>query len=382
MKTSIIHAFFAIILVAAIGCKKDLTQSLNESAELQSQMLPADVQAEIDQAIVEIENDYNNPPSDGVVGNRAVVHVPAGSVDALQDAIDEAGWGGKVIVESGEHWESETVVIDHTVRIIGQDGAKVYFNTIAASAKNEQGYVLTEAGFHVKNANHVWIKGLEIYPQQSTGSMAIWLEGGRMARIEGNKISAFKYAIWLSDNSNAVGIYDNEIDGASNVTIWGITVESGKSVKIKENHLDQCVVGIFLSDERSITKDNHVSNSVMGYLLCTVQGTIVKPDGELLQPAISCAKAKLIRNNAQNNYWNYLVIDGAHHNFLVRNNASNPGLYDVELAGPTSRFGFPAPTSYSNFVVNPNSSIITKDCGVDNTVLGGTMVNNEEDPCF
>ena len=377
MKTSIIHAFFAIILVAAIGCKKDLTQSLTESAELQSQMLPADVQAEIDQAILEIENDYNNPPSDGVVGNRAVVYVPAGSVDALQDAIDEAGWGGKVIVESGEHWESETVVIDHTVRIIGQDGAKVYFNT------SDKGFVLfnyyeMDPAIYIKNANFVWVQGLEIVPKKSAGSVGIYLERAQYARIKDNTIMNHYFGIVINENSNNSGVYDNTLINDFGVfeSGMGLVNIDGRSTKIKGNYFSGFRFGVFASDSRGVLMNNEFDdNPDTGVILCTFQGDIKLPNGKALEKANSCSKWKLVNNDSHDNDgFNYFLIDGANHNFLVNNKASNAGLQDVFLAPPLIINGAPALPASNNFVVNPSNSIVYRDCGEDNTVLGGTEI--------
>jgi nitrogen fixation protein len=381
MSNKITLALFTLAVFILAGCAKDEAPT-PDALQIQNPEIPADIQASVDEALAELEADYNNPPSTGEVGSRASVYVPAGSVDALTDAIEDAGWGGKVVLRSGDHWESETVMIKHTVRIIGENGAKLYLNTLPADATDGDGQILTEPGIHVKNANLVRIENIEFLPTGPSGSMALFLEGGRIARIQGNKFTNFKYPVWLSDLSNATGIYDNEFYGGGGITVWGITLESGKSVKVKGNYFQDCVVGLFLSDERAIASDNVAVNGSIGILLCTVQGTIVMPDGEVLQKAISCTQARVIKNNCHDNYWNYLVIDGANHNFLFRNEAANAGLYDVELAGPTARFGTPSPTSSNNFVVNPNNNIITKDCGVNNTVLAGTMVNNEEDPCF
>ncbi len=78
----------------------------------------------------------------------------------------------------------------------------------------------------------------------------------------------------------------------------------------------------------------------------------------------------------------YLVIDGANNNFLKDNNASNNGTYDIELTGDTFRFGFHTSKSFENKVVAGKfQNIRIKNCGENNTVKGGQLVDNSVDPC-
>jgi hypothetical protein len=39
-------------------------------------------------------------------------------------------------------------------------------------------------------------------------------------------------------------------------------------------------------------------------------------------------------------------------------------------------------SSYENTVVVGNSVYVVKDCGLDNTVIGGILVDNDADQCF
>ncbi len=59
----------------------------------------------------------------------ATVTLAAGSTDGLADAIDEAGHGGTVIVESGLHEESGGVTVEFPVSIIGEPGAIIRVTT-------------------------------------------------------------------------------------------------------------------------------------------------------------------------------------------------------------------------------------------------------------
>ena len=80
-----------------------------------------------------------------------------------------------------------------------------------------------------------------------------------------------------------------------------------------------------------------------------------------------------------------MIIDGVNNCKLINNSAENCALYDVEFVGPTLRFGTPEPlpTSFENlFIDDPNTDIEVKDCGIDNVIEGGQLVDTAEDPCF
>lgn len=374
-------ALWALALTLLAGCAKD--EAPATTTALQQNQVPSDMQAIADKALAEIEYDYNHPPGGTEIGSRATVTVPAGSVNALAAAIAQAGPNGKVVLKSGSHWESNTVTITQKVTIQGEEGAKLYVDV--AGPGDPFPFLTTnvlDPAILIKDCNFVWIKNLEIRPQGAKGSTGIFLEKGRFARIEGNLIKNFQFGIWLSDNSNTASLYDNEVVGYSDLGVWGLVMESGKSVKLKGNYVASFASNIFASDERGIATDNEMEGGFQGILLCTVQGNVQLPNGTLLQNAIPCKDWKVMNNYSHHNYWNYLVIDGANHNFLFRNDAANAGLYDIELTGETSRFGALSPTSSYNFVVNLNNSIINKDCGIGNTILGGTLVDNAVDPCF
>ena len=76
------------------------------------------------------------------------------------------------------------------------------------------------------------------------------------------------------------------------------------------------------------------------------------------------------------------LIDSANNNLLVGNTGSGNAVYDCELTGDTFRFGFLTPAAYENSVFISDPSYTVKDCGNDNTVLGGDQVDITADPCF
>ena len=77
-----------------------------------------------------------------------------------------------------------------------------------------------------------------------------------------------------------------------------------------------------------------------------------------------------------------LVIDGANNNVIADNASSGNGTYDVELTGDAYRFGFLTPASYENtFIAGSYPNIEVKNCGNDNQIIGGALVDNSVEPC-
>ncbi len=374
--------FFAALLLMIISCQKESAVPSPETLQNDTQL--AQAEAAVAAAIAELEYDYENPAEpEGHTGTRATVYLSAGSVDGLSAAIAEAGPNGKIVVESGDHWESGTVTVPYRVVIEGMDGARLYVG-VSGPGTNFPFLVtnVLDPAIYIKNAHMTRIKNLEILPQGEKGSVGILTENSRLVRIEACVIKNFQFGIWTSKNSNMARLYDNEVIGYTGRGVWGVVLESGKGAMVKGNYVTRYASNIFGSDENGIMKDNKMEGGFQGILLCTVQGNIRLPNGSLLQNALPARNWKLIQNEAHHNRWNYLLIDGANNNMMYRNEASNPGLYDVETAGETSRFGSFAPTSFDNFIINPNNSILTKICGEGNVALGGTKVNTSVDPCF
>ena len=370
-----------LVTILILSCQKEPTTPTPESQPQDPQL--AQIETEVNAALAELENDYKTPPHYYGSTSRGTVHLPAGSMNGLATAIAQAGVNGKVIVEKGDHWESGTVTITHRVTIQGEDGARLYFNVAGPGSSFPFPTInVLHPAIYIKNAHMVWIKNIEMMPQGAKGSMGIFLEKSRLVRIEECVIKGFQFGVWTSNNSNMVRLYDNEVVGYTELGVWGVVLESGKNHLLKGNYVASYATNIFASDEYGIMEDNEMEGGFQGILLCTVQGNIQLPNGSMLKNAMPCKSWKFMKNVAHDNCLNYLFIDGANNNLLFRNEASNPGLYDVETAGATSRFGAPSPASFNNFVINPNNNIITKVCGEGNVALGGNKVNTSTDPCF
>ena len=95
-----------------------------------------------------------------LLASGSVVEVPAGSVDALENAIASAGTGGVVLLKSGDHHESETVEINHTVSIVGESGATLYVDTQPTTSEGK-----VEPGLYILNTSNVLVRGITILPK-------------------------------------------------------------------------------------------------------------------------------------------------------------------------------------------------------------------------
>lgn len=319
-----------------------------------------------------------------------VVYLPPGSSDGLADAIAAAGEDGTVILESGLHTESGTVVLDIPVSIIGEEGAILESDTSTVALPP----IPVEPALHVRNADGVLIEGLLIRPPEGqTGSCAILIEDSAGVRILDNEIIEHHAGI-LVQRGDRAGIRGNTVQASPRGLLdpadpdWiqatvGIAIANGRFVSITDNWVTSAVFGIFLSDERGDASNNVVEFNAIGMIFCTFAG-VFAIDGESVDAERSAGRWHAHKNRAAQNGWGYLVIDGAHEIKLANNLAEQNSAYDIELAGPTTRFGFLAPTSFDNVVAQGRpKDLVVKDCGEGNIPSGDIdLVDTAQDPCF
>jgi len=165
--------------------------------------LESDLGGEAQQRELETVQSWAAMPDGGIAalaGNTiaAAVHVPAGSVDALQAAIAAAGPNGTVILDAGNHSESNTVLVTHKVAILGEPGA------ILTSDVDHYGITgFLKPALHVRGADHVKIWGLDMRPADAIGGTAILLEDSDHALVANNEMHAFQYVVMLEQAHQA-----------------------------------------------------------------------------------------------------------------------------------------------------------------------------------
>jgi len=314
---------------------------------------------------------------------RATVVVPAGSVDALADAIALAGPDGTVTLASGLHIESGSVLIPYPIRLLGEAGAVLESDT-------QPDLSILDPALHVKDADGVVIEGVEIRPAGAIGGTAVLIENARSTEIRGCVMVDHQYPVMIEEGDRTV-LEGNQIMAS---TAWqtgeieqslGVTVINGDRISIVGNDVSGGLFGIWACDTKGKLLNNTCHDNLIGIILCKVpEGSFELPGGALAGAEESANKWMVKGNDASNNLdTGYLVIDGAYDNRLIKNTGSGNAAYDMELAGDSVRFGFLTPTSVGNVVVATQTpGLVIKDCGEDNQVVGGSQVDVEDDPCF
>jgi len=376
LSNAIVASFLAgAILFSGCSNEKPVGPSLQLAEDIQ---LDPESRAELEQLIAK------HSEGASLEKKGRTVELPPNSHDALAAAIAAAGKKGTVKVRAGNHYESQTVTITHEVKIIGETGAIFEFDTQPLPPASA-----LDPALYIKGTDDVTIWGLDIRPKSSVGGTAILVENSEDAIIGRNIMREHQFGVML-EQADEAQIYKNTI---STTTVWqtgaladvhGIVVINGKKVAVEKNDISNALFGLWACDENGEAERNTFHENFIGLILCKVPANAFPlPGGKLAGSALSGAKWKVEDNNATGNFdAGYLVIDGANNNRLEDNNASNNGTYDIELTGDTYRFGFLTPKSFENKVVAGKfQNIVIKNCGKNNKVIGGQLVDNSVDPC-
>lgn len=314
----------------------------------------------------------------GVISDgRPVVTVPAGSVNALAAAITAAGANGVVLLKAGVHTESGTVQITQPVTVFGEPGAQL----VSAAGTAVPGW--WHPALDVRG-DHVTIQGLDIVSSRADAqATGVWFgAGGDDGMLFDNRISGFVQSA-LINRANRVKVWRNRFDVAAGGD--GLDIPNGRELSVLRNEvLNAGFVGMFLSGTNSVAAYNNAHDCYIGLLFCKVPaGSLPLPEGGTDGSDVSAANWFATGNEAVNNFNDgILVIDGANHSVLTNNPCSGNGGYDIELAGDSFRFGFLTPTSHEIKLISsryPDTRV--KNCGANNTVVGGSLVDNGFDPC-
>ena len=312
--------------------------------------------------------------------------VPANSTNALAQAIQNAGEGGIVYLRTGLHTETARLRINQRVVLIGEDGAILKIKTMPKPV-NANGTQSLEVAIHVANAPRTLIQNIDIQPIDANGGAAILLENATESAVMNCTISKQQHGI-LVEKSDRLTLMRNKITITS---LWqtgeiadahGIVIINGTSAYVADNTISNALFGVWACDKYGTFERNTTTRNYIGLILCNVPASsYVLPSGTLTGSATPATLWKTRNNTSTDNLTaGYLVIDGANNNILEGNQAARNGTYDIELTGDSYRFGFLTPRSFNNRVVVQGNQKV-KNCGVNNTVIGGNLVNNSIDPC-
>lgn len=320
------------------------------------------------------------------VGTRNTIVVPAGSVDALAEAIAQAGNGGTVVLASGEHTETGMLLIDQRVKIEGEAGATLLFPNAPPPMPIPLEII---PAIFIKDASQVWLKDFSMSTGTAdAGRVAVMVERSPRTRVENLDIVGFQHGI-LIDGGNRCQIIDNTLVGVATeypeaVYHWGIVNSTGKRTIMIGNETINFAVGLFFSDRNGLAFSNTMAGGDIGIIWCTVPAWQFYPDGRPVQAAEPANNWRAYNNTAIGATFNYLIIDGAKSSLSIQNESLNAGLYDIEIAGESERFGFLTPASSNSLVISVGDYIDynIKDCTGDNTIIGGNLLDTSLDPCF
>lgn len=364
-----------LLIISTVGCKKEQTAVIETNVEPVNEQ---QVRQTIQKALEEIQKIHNVDFSIQTRMAAQFIVVPAGSNNALAQALIDAGEGGIVYLRSGMHTETAGITIRSKVTLIGENGAILRIKSVANMPDPTTGVTQINPAIHVLNAPQTNIQNIEFQPMDNNVSTAILYENSPLSSSMYNTFKRFMLSI-VVEKSNQMTIMGNKISAS---TLWqespspivGILIVNGKSAWIANNEVENAFVGIFMSDQYGSTVQNNAHNNYWGIVLCHLTPNSLKlPDGRLTGAALSANNWKVRANQANNNInIGYLVIDGANNNILEGNRGNDNGTYDVELAGQTARLGFPMPPSFNN-QVTASSGQKVKNCGNNNILTGGNL---------
>lgn len=384
MFTHIIRAWsplglvLGLLLLGCDGTESDLDPGADETAAFEQLTQETLREGErLSESYNRILSEAVNARSAGS-NSKGTVYVPSGSNDALAAAIAQAGERGVVVLESGEHYESGTVAVTERVTLVGEPGARLVVDTQPLPVAPTM-----DPAIHVMDASHVGIWGIEIAQSGEIGGTAILAERAPHLVIGQNTIRGHQIAVAIDRSDHAWVLRNTVMIARTSRSVPGTVLFNGAHARFVSNTISNALgPGIFVGDEHGHVIDNETYGNFIGVLMCTPRG-LPAPSGEVLAAETPATQWLLSHNNAHDNAaWGYLLIDEVNNNTFTRTNtASNNALYDVELAGDTWRFGFLAPFTFENkaFV---GEGMTVKDCGVNNKVQGGLLVDTDVDPCF
>ncbi|HFA51574.1 MAG TPA: hypothetical protein ENJ95_21370 [Bacteroidetes bacterium] len=374
MKNNLFQTF-ALLLLASISffaCQKDALQEPAPTKQTATEQYFAPLDIE------------------GVTDRSACpwAVIPAGSVDALAQAINDICEDGIIYLRAGMHTENVPITITKPVKIIGEEGAVLKIKSDISPGDPATATVTLNPALHVLNAPGTLVQDLEIQPLDSDGGTAILAENSSASAVMRCEINNFQFAVVVEKSDRTTIMFNTIV--ATGLWLTGdvtdaesITIINGKSTYISDNEISNAVFGIWACDEWGTCERNNTHGNLIGLILCNVPQYLVLPSGEVTGSLIPAKGWKVRNNNSTGNFsLGYLVIDGANNNLLENNNASGNADYDMELTTGSMRFGFFTPESYQNTVITGAYPDITiKDCGRDNHISGGVLIDTVADPC-
>ena len=375
MRTSI---YFSVLLISALtifGCTKDQSSSTPDKT-----LAPVDL-VKAKQDVQKILNDIQAVHGTNTnVQMRAAgqfIVVPAGSVDAIAQAMKDAGISGVVYLRAGLHTENTRLLISSSTILIGEDGAILKVKS-APSVFDPNFVIPLNPAIHVLNAPNTAIGNISIQPIDQDGSTGILFENSAMSASMRNNFNNFQYSIIVEKSDNPV-IIGNKIVASTLRTRGGVPFETGilvmngSSAWVAQNEASGNFVGIFLCDKYGTATQNYVHDNTEGIVLCRIlENMFTLPSGQLTGGLVTSSFWKINGNRSENNLVaGFTVINGSNGSILT-NNPTTGNPVDFELKGNTFILGTPVKASFNN-TVNATSTQKIHDCGNNDIITGGIL---------
>lgn len=386
LNTHLLFFVACLLSLTALSCKKDkITSQLPEIPDLQgpnsiSELLTEEQQGHLTTEQLDLydnlwDSNLEQNKYDTDCGNLFIISENADTEfrTALADADNCI-----ILFKAGVHQINGTILIEKPVQIVGEEGAIIKSDTEAGGNIHPL--------FHIKGARNVSIRGLRLEASRTVAGTAVYIENSPDVRIDHNTITDFQFGV-IIDGGDRAKINGNVMDlslawqsDENYYPVWGIAVVNGQNALLFGNEIDNAEIGIWVSDTEGLSLRNGTNGGLSGSLLCRIiEGFAPSPTGDWLVANQTATNWIFIENTAYDNNaspfgvgWGFLLMDGPNHNCLVNNEGSNNTTYDIEIAGETERFSFPAASSDNN-VIYALDGMIVKDCGQDNTVVGGDV---------
>lgn len=368
-----------VLLTCFIGCQKD---TLLETPEVP-------VTTDVQQTIHE---QYFAPLEIGELSfrNSCWTEVPAGSVDALADAIANTCENGIIYLKSGMHTENEMVTITKSVKIIGEEGAVLKVKSDLAPYNPDLSMNIFP-GVHILDAPGTLIQDLEILPVDDDGGTAILIENSDASAVMRCDISNFQFSIMIEKSDRITAMFNTIVASSLWLTgevqeALGITAINGESNYIADNDVSNAFFGVWACGSWGTYERNSTHDNMVGLILCNVPVYMLLPSGEVTGSEIPATGWKVTDNTSIGNFDNgIMVIDGSKYNKVWNNQVHGNGLSpmvgtaaDIETFNDSYLFGFLTPEVHDNYIDTSNDPLTTiRNCGTDNTFIGGIDIGGD-----
>ena len=160
-KLLLLACLFAATALSMFSCSKD--KSVPATALNNGPVDMQQVRQDIQKGLLEIQKVQGVDMQVETRMAAQFIVVPAGSNNALVQALQDAGEGGIVYLRSGLHTETAGIVISKRVILIGETGAVLKIKS-TVGLPDANGVVPINAAIHVLNAPQTNIQNIDIQP--------------------------------------------------------------------------------------------------------------------------------------------------------------------------------------------------------------------------